>query len=89
MCTHNTHYLCPSKLFIRDDITGSCALREMTKDSKCHTALTPWQQVPTINTEVVGSRWLVNAPAQVATVTCDHHDVASRSVLTLDSLFLQ
>lgn len=90
MCTltRDIHYLCPSKPFIRDDTGGLCGLKILNKDSQCPTTLTPSYQIISTHAEIVGSRWLVNTPAKVATINYDQHDTSSKIELPHRTLWI-
>ncbi len=79
MCTltKDIHFLCPSKPFVRDNTEGICGLEAMRPDVSCPAEATPRSQVEVTQAKIIGNRWLVNTPAQTATLTCDQHDTAT------------
>ncbi len=62
MCTltEDIHFLCPSKLFIRDNTEGICGLESIRSDTSCPAEATPHSQVEATQAEIIGNRWLVN-----------------------------
>ena len=90
MCTvtKDIHYLCPSKPFIQDNTDGICGLTPMTANAKCPTTITPRLHVTETRAEIVGSRWLVNTPAETALLTYDQHDTTTRLTLPGQTLWV-
>ncbi len=90
MCTltKDIHFLYPSKPFVRDNTEGICGLESIRPDTSCPAEATPRSQVEVTHAEIIGNRWLVNTPAQTATLTYHQHDTATRIILPNQTLWI-
>ncbi len=81
MCklTKDIHFLCPSKPFVCNNTEGICGLESIRPDTSWPAEATPHSQVEVTQAEIFGNRWLVNTPAQTATLTYDQHDTTTRT----------
>ncbi len=88
MCTltKDINFLCPSKPFVRDNTEGICGLESIRPDTSCAAKATPHSQVEVTQAEIIGNQWLVNTPAQTATLTYDQHDIATHIILPNQTL---
>ena len=91
MCTltKDSHLLCPSKPFLRDNTEGICGLQPIQRETLCPAEAKPRTQVTETQAEIVGNQWLVNFSIHNAKLTFDQHDTATRVSLPNQSMWIQ
>ncbi|ROL46747.1 hypothetical protein DPX16_12640 [Anabarilius grahami] len=89
MCTltKDIHYLCPSKVFIRNNTEEICGLEAMKVDTHCPAQATPRSQIETTQ-EIIGNRWFVNTTARTATLSYNQHDTAIHVTLLNQTMWI-